>query len=163
MNNLELKVKYGVFKESKILEDEKLQVELDEKIKFIFDYLDMLYKDKDVSSITVDINSYIELVSNMSSYFLSSPVHDDLCQYFNFITEVIFNWSRNSIKSSQLETFSLMLNRLIECRNRFKESTDIIKDSFERYIELANWQPPVFDLSIEYFEKLLEQNEKLTR
>lgn len=162
MNNLELKVKYGVFKESKIIEDEKLQAELDEKIKFIFDYLDMLYKDKDVSSISVDPNSYIELVSNMSSYFLSSPIHNDLCEYFNFLTEVIFNWNRNSIKNPQLETFSLMLNRLIECRNRFVQATDIIKDSFERYIELSNWQPPVFDLAIEYFDKLLEENEKLT-
>jgi hypothetical protein len=92
--------------------------------------------------------------------FLTSSISDDLCSYFNFLTEVLFNWNANCVCDKKIEVFSLMLNRLIEVRNRLKNSTEIMKDSYGRYIELANWQPPIFDLAIDYFNKLLEENEK---
>jgi hypothetical protein len=160
MNILELRVKFGIFKESNTLKQENLQKELEEKMSFIFKHLEKLHKDEVVSDIIVDKEAYLNLISNMAEYFLSTGLQDEVCDYFNFITEVLFNWNKNTVKNKQIEIFSLMLNRLIECRNTFQKSTIVMKESYERYVELANWQPPVFDLAVEYFDKLLEENEK---
>jgi hypothetical protein len=158
MKILELRVKLGVFKEMKILEDTNLQSEIEEKFKVIFDQLEKIEKGESIEKI--DSIQYVNLIASLSSHFLTSSISDDLCVYFNFLTEVLFNWNANCVCDKKIEVFSLMLNRLIEVRNRLKSSTEIIKDSYGRYIELANWQPPIFDLAIDYFDKLLEDNEK---
>lgn len=160
MNILELRVKFGIFKESITLEDSDLQKELNERMSDIFSYLEKLYRDQDVSNFLIDKESYINLISRLSSYFMNFPIHNDISEFFGFITEVIYNWNNNSLKDKNIETFTLMFNRLIECRNKLNQSIDIIKESYERYVELSNWQPPVFDLAIEYFDKLLEDNEQ---
>ena len=158
MNILELRVKLGVFKEMKILEGTDIQLEIEEKFKVICGQLEKSIKGEEVEKI--DSLPYLDFISKLSYYFLIAPITDDLCTYFNFLTEVLFNWNANCLCDKKIEVFSLMLNRLIEVRNRLKISIDIMKDSYERYIELANWQPPVFDLAVEYFDKLLEDNEK---
>lgn len=161
MNILELRVKLGVFKEMKILEGTDIQLEIEEKFKVICGQLEKITKGEEVEK--VDSLPYLDFISKLSHYFLIAPITDDLCTYFNFLTEVLFNWNANCLCDKKIEVFSLMLNRLIEVRNRLKISIDIMKESYERYVELANWQPPIFDLAVEYFDKLLDENEKNKR
>jgi hypothetical protein len=158
MKILELRVKLGVFKEMKILEGTNLQLEIEEKFKVIFDQLEKVEKGEEIEK--VDSIPYVDFIAKMTHAFLTLPITDDFCTYLNFLTEVLFNWNSNCLCDIKVEVFSLSLNRLIEVRNRLKISTEVMKDSYERYVELANWQPPVFDLAIDYFDKLLEENEK---
>jgi len=158
MNILELRVKLGVFKEMKILEGTEIQCEIEDKFKAIFDQLEKAEKGQTVEAI--DSLPYLDLLANMTQAFLNLPINDELCTYFNFLTEVLFNWNANCVKDNKIASFSLMLNRLIEIRGRLKISTDMMKDVFERYTDLSNWHPPIFDLAVEYFDKLLEENEK---
>jgi hypothetical protein len=160
MNILELRVKLGIFKEKKVIESVDLQRDIEEYMNIIFDYLEKLMKDEDVSDIVFVRDKYLGFIANLSGYFLNAPINDDVCDYFNFITETLFNWNRNSIKDFNIEIFSLLLNRMVETRNSLTDGISVMKDANERYIELANWQPPVFDLAVEYFDKLLEENEK---
>lgn len=158
MNILELRVKFGVFKEMNILEDAQLQSELNEKFTVVINQLEKVNKQEKIEP--VDKALYHDLITKLSLYFLSYSTTDDLCSYFNFVTEVLFNWNANCLCDKNLEVSCVMLNRLIETRNRLIYSIGVMKDAYERYIDLANWQPPVFDLAINYFDKLLEENEK---
>jgi len=158
MNILELRVKLGVFKEMNILGEDNLQFEIEEKFKVIFNQLEKVMKGEKIDP--VDSYPYIELISQMSDYFLNFPLTEDICTYFNFLTEVLYNWSANCLVDKKIQIFSMMLNRLIEIKVKLIYSTDIMKDSFERYVELASWQPPIFDLAVNYFDKMLEENEK---
>jgi hypothetical protein len=160
MNILELRVKLGIFKEKNIIDGIELQKDIENYMNIIFDYLEKLMKDEDVSQIVFIRDKYLGFIANLAGYFLNAPISDDACEYLNFITETIFNWNRNSIKDFNIEIFTLLLNRMIETRNQLVTGINVMKDANERYMELANWQPPVFDLAIEYFEKLLEENEK---
>jgi hypothetical protein len=160
MNILELRVKLGVFKEMKMLEGSPLQSEIEDKYKTIFNQLEKIEKGEEIEKI--DSLPYVDLLANMTEAFLSLTLTDDMCQYFNFLTEVLYNWNNNYLKDNKISSFSLALNRLVELRNRLQNSTNMMKDVYERYVDLANWQPPIFDLAVEYFDKLLEENEKGT-
>jgi hypothetical protein len=158
MNILELRVKLGVFKEMNIIGGTALQFTIEEKFKTIVDQLEKAEKEESIEK--VDSIPYLDLLADMTQAFLALPINDELCTYFNFLTEVLFNWNANCACDKKIEAFSLMLNRLIEVRSKMKVSTDMMKDVYERYIDLANWQPPIFDLAVEYFDKLLDDNEK---
>ena len=96
----------------------------------------------------------------ISAHILESPMHDRFVSVALAYSELIFNWNSNVQKDEVLRQLCLYISRTCEIRNDLIITTNVLKDVDDRLRELSSWSPPSYEIAKEYFEKLLEENER---
>lgn len=158
MNFLEIRMKVEGYIKDKIILDDNIEKEIKDNMSIIMDQIECAMKGEPTT--TLDPDPIILFISALHDFFLTSPLTNKICDFLLLVTEIIYNWNANSINDKRISVFILSLNRLVEIRQKMTLSITVMKDIYERYMDLVNWQPPVFDLAVNYFDKLLEENEK---
>lgn len=140
----------------------------EEQAKLIQKGIDIIFEDfktlvdgnKEIEQNKNRVTSVISCVLCVSSYVLDAPINKDFSNFVVAFSELVFNWNSNSYKDELLRQIPLFMNRFIEVRNTMTTTTTIIKDVDQRMRDLNSWTPPAYEISIDYFEKLLKENEK---
>ena len=96
----------------------------------------------------------------ISSHVLASPLHDRFIAFSLAYSEMVYNWNANLQKDEVLRQLCTYISRFSEIRNDLIITTNVLKDVDDRLRDLSSWSPPSYEIAKEYFEKLLEENEK---
>lgn len=96
----------------------------------------------------------------ISQKILEGPIDKEFLQFSTAFTQLIYNWNANVQHDEVLRQLCLYVIRTFDIRNNVIETTRVLKDLDERMRDLSSWSPPSYEIATEYFEALLEENEK---
>jgi hypothetical protein len=124
---------------------------------------DDIHKMIDGENIEQNKNAYDEVLNTIlmvSSLILNGPIDNSFSKFITSFSELIYNWNENLWKDKVLKHICLYMSRNAELRNTILETVTVIKDMEDRMRDLSSWSPPAYEVSKEYFELLLKENDE---
>jgi len=135
-----------------------------ERIRTSFKLIsDDVHKMIDGENIEQNKNVFQEVLGTMlmvSSSVLNAPIDNNFSKFVTSFSELIYNWNANIWKDDVFHQISLYMSRTVELRNTMLKTVTIVKDVEDRMRDLSSWTPPAYEVSKEYFELLLEENDE---
>lgn len=148
------------FLENPVIFNEEQLKKIQTSVKVMLGDFDLMMKGENVEQTNEKIVGVVDATLMTSGVVLECPLSDAFSTFITSYSELVFNWNGNLYKDELLRQLPLYMGRIIETRNEINKSVLIVKDIDERMRDLAAWCPPAYEVATDYFEKLLEENEK---
>ena len=146
-------------KKPKMLSDRDVDM-LKGCFKLLSDDINELINNVQLEQNTNKFNVVLNALLMISQKVLEGPIDDKFLEFSTAFTELVYNWNANVQRDEVLRQLSLYVSRTFDIRNNVIETTRVLKDLDERMRDLSSWSPPSYEIAKEYFEALLEENEK---
>jgi hypothetical protein len=128
--------------------------------KLLSDDINELINNVHLEQNTNKFNVVLNALLMISHKVLEGQIDNDFLEFSTAFTELIYNWNANVQQDEVLRQLSLYVSRTFDIRKNVIETTRVLKDLDERMRDLSSWSPPSYEIATEYFEALLEENEK---
>ena len=150
-------IKY--LKKPKMLAHTEVDV-VKECFQLLSDDINELINNVHLEQNTNKFNVVLNALLMISHKVLEGQIDNDFLEFSTAFTELIYNWNANVQQDEVLRQLSLYVSRTFDIRKNVIETTRVLKDLDERMRDLSSWSPPSYEIATEYFEALLEENEK---
>jgi hypothetical protein len=153
------KIKESFLKDNKIFNDSENEI-ISTCFETISHDIHQLIDGENVEQNTNKFNQILDCLLCISSKTLNAPISDKSSEFSSAFSELVFNWNENIQKDEVIKQICLFISRISEMRDIIISSIKVLKDVDNRMRDLSTWSPPAYEISKEYFEKLLENNER---
>lgn len=122
----------------------------------ILDDIEKLQNDKPIETPN---DSFKNTIRKLVRDLYDGGVEDDRLRFFEAFSFLIYNWNNNTIKDSDIETYSIIIKKFITSIVLLKRSKNTMKNSIETFNRYRGWLPPINDISLSYLDELFKKNE----
>jgi len=130
--------------------------EVDCLYQTILKHIELLEKNEKIESYNGDSDK--QVIRFLMIDFTEGPVTYDRIQFFEGISFVIYNWNLNVLNDPDINTYCLVIQKMVECFVSMKNTLLYGKKAMETFYRYQSWLPPVNEVAIKYLDILFKEN-----